>query len=55
MLLTAIYRMISSGELYDATHYNKFQKTPKTRELTLKQAIQLVEKHGYALDEPIPA
>ena len=55
MMLTAIYHMVSQHEMYDATHYDKLQTIPKTRELSLAQAMELVKKHGYTVAEPVPA
>ena len=55
MLLTAIYHMISNGQFYDSSHYSKLQTIPKNRELSLKQALQLIKNHGYTISEPIPA
>jgi transposase len=55
MLLTAIYHMISNGQLYDSTHYSKLHSIPKSRELSLNQALKLLKNHGYSISEPIPA
>jgi len=51
-LLTAIWHMLSKGELYNAELYRKADKPPASRVLTPEQAFALLRKHGYQIAEP---
>ena len=47
MLLTAIYNILKKNEPYNAELYNKSNLPPKNREVTLEQAIFIVQRQGY--------
>ena len=51
-LLTAIWHMISKGELYNADLYRKAEKLPNDRVLTPEQAFALLRSKGYQIAEP---
>lgn len=48
MLLTAIYHILSTGELYNADLYKKTDP-PQTKEITVEQAISFARKYGYSI------
>jgi len=47
MLLTAVYNILKRNEPYNAELYNKSNLPPTNRELTLEQAIFIVQRQGY--------
>ena len=47
MLLTIIYNILKKNEPYNAELYNKSNLPPKNREVTLEQAIFIVQRQGY--------
>jgi transposase len=51
-LLTAIWQMLSKGELYNAELYRKSEKLPTDRVLTPEQAFALLRSKGYQIKEP---
>lgn len=51
MLLTAIYHMLKKGEPYNPELYNKYEALPTTREITVEQAIYIVQRQGYLITE----
>jgi len=46
MILTAIYHMFKSGEVYNPEHYRKAEVLPVEREITIEQAIILARAQG---------
>jgi transposase len=54
-LLTAIWHMLSKGELYNADLYRKADKPPAHRVLSPEQAFALLRSKGYQIIEPEPA
>ena len=53
MILTAIYHMFQTGELYNPEHYQKAEKLPINREITVEQAILLIRSQGYRIREQV--
>ena len=51
MLLTAIYHILKKSEVYNPALYRKEANTPANRVLTVKQAIALVKRHGFLVDD----
>jgi transposase len=49
MLLTAIYHILLKDEPYNPELYKKVELLPKTRSITVDQAILLAERHGYSV------
>jgi len=47
MLLTAIYNILKKNEPYNAELYNKSNLPPKNRNVTLEQAIFIIQRQGY--------
>jgi len=47
MLLTAIYNILKKNEPYNSELYQKADMPPKNREVTLEQAIFIVQRQGY--------
>jgi transposase len=47
MLLTAIYNILKRNEPYNADLYQKANMPPKNRELTIEQAIFMIQRQGY--------
>ena len=53
MILTAIYHMFSTGELYNAEHYRKAEVLPVERHITIEQAILIARSQGYRIREQV--
>ena len=51
-LLTAIWHMLSNGELFNADAYQKADKPPSNRVLTPEQAFALLRSKGYQITDP---
>ncbi|MCB2311509.1 IS110 family transposase, partial [Clostridium tagluense] len=49
MLLTAIYNMLKNKQPYNAELYKKSDVFPVDREITIDQAILLVQNQGYRI------
>ena len=49
MLLTAIYNILKKNEPYNADLYLSANKPPSQRELTLDQAIVILQRQGYQI------
>jgi len=49
MLLTAIYHILKKDEPYNSELYKKAEILPKTRNITVEQAILLARRHGYSV------
>ena len=49
MLLTAIYHILESGEPYNADLYKKAELLPVSREITVEQAIFIVQRQGFSV------
>lgn len=47
MLLTAIYNILKKNEPYNAELYRKSDKPPVNREVTIEQAIFILQRQGY--------
>jgi transposase len=52
MLLTAIYNILKKNEAYNAELYRKSDKPPVQREVTLEQAIFIIQRQGYIVAAP---
>ena len=49
MLLTAIYHILLKDEPYNPELYKKVEVLPKTRNITVDEAILLAKRHGYSV------
>ena len=49
MLLTAIYHILSKDEPYNPELYKKIEILPKTRNITVDQAVSFARRHGYSV------
>ena len=47
MLLTAIYHMLKKDELYNPELYKKAELLPTSREITVEQAVFIIQRQGY--------
>ena len=47
MLLTAIYNILKKNEPYNAELYRQSDKPPVQREVTVEQAIFILQRQGY--------
>lgn len=47
MLLTAIYHILKKSEPYNPELYRKYEALPTTREITVEQAVFIVQRQGY--------
>ena len=52
MLLTAIYNILKKNEPYNAELYRKSDKPPIKREVTVRQAIFILQRQGYVVTNP---
>jgi len=52
MLLTAIYNILKKNEPYNAELYRQSDMPPMKREVTLEQAIFLMQRQGYIVTVP---
>jgi len=52
MLLTAIYNMIKKNEKYNAALYRKADTPPKNREVSVNEAIYILQRQGYLVTAP---
>jgi len=54
MLLTAIYNILKKNEPYNAELYRRIDKPPANREVTVNEAIFILQRQGYLITEPTP-
>jgi transposase len=52
MLLTAIYNILKKQEPYNASLYRSSDKPPEHREVSLEQAIFILQRQGYLISVP---
>lgn len=52
MLLTAVYNMLKNNELYAPELYRKTDRPPVHREVSLKEAIYIIQHQGYLVTAP---
>jgi hypothetical protein len=52
MLLTAIYNILKKQEPYNASLYRSSDKPPEHREVSLEQAIFILQRQGYLVSVP---
>jgi hypothetical protein len=55
MLLTAIYHMLKKNEPYNAELYRQSDKPPVNREVTVEQALYILQRQGYLIKPPLVA
>jgi hypothetical protein len=51
MMLTAIYQILKKHEPYNAELYKKADVFPLHREVTLEQAICILQRQGYMVSK----
>lgn len=54
MLLTAIYNILKKNEPYNAELYRKSDKPPVHREVSVDEAIFILQRQGYVVTSPNP-
>lgn len=54
MLLTAIYNILKKNEPYNAELYRRVDKPPANREVTVNEAIFILQRQGSLITEPTP-
>ena len=54
MLLTAIYNILKKNEPYDPELYRKADRPPAHREVSLEEAIYIIQRQGYMVTAPVP-
>ena len=54
MLLTAIYNILKKNEPYDPELYRKADRPPAHREVSLEEAIYIIQRQGYLVTAPVP-
>jgi len=52
MLLTAIYNMLKNSEPYNAELYRKADKPPANREVSVDEAVFILQRQGYIVTAP---
>lgn len=52
MLLTTIYNMLKRNEPYNPELYRKADRPPAHRELSLDEAIYIIQRQGYLVTAP---
>ena len=52
MLLTAVYNMLKKNEPYDPELYRKADRPPVHREVSLEEAIYIIQRQGYLVTVP---
>jgi transposase len=52
MLLTAIYNILKKNEPYNLELYRKGDKPPANREVSVDQAIFILQRPGYLISAP---
>lgn len=52
MLLTAIYNILKKNEPYNPELYHKADKPPAHREVTVEQAVFILQRQGYLVSAP---
>lgn len=52
MLLTAIYNILKKNEPYNAEFYRKVDKPPVHRDVTIEQAVFILQRQGYLVTVP---
>ena len=52
MLLTAIYNMLKKNEPYNSELYRKSDRPPAHREVSLEEAIYIIQRQGYLVTPP---
>lgn len=52
MLLTAIYNILKKNESYNATFYTKSDRPPVHREVSVDEAIFILQRQGYLITTP---
>ena len=55
MLLTAIYNILKKNEPYNAELYRKSDLPPAHREVSIEEAIFILQRQGYLVTAPNPA
>ena len=53
MLLTAIYQMLKKNEPYNAELYKKSDIIPTNRDVSIEQAIFILQRQGYSISKAI--
>ena len=54
MLLTAIYNILKKNEPYTPELYRKADCPPTHREISLEEAIYIIQRQGYLVAAPTP-
>lgn len=54
MLLTAIYNILSKNEPYDPELYRKANRPPAHREVSMAEALYILQRQGYLVMAPTP-
>ena len=55
MLLTAIYNILNKNEPYNAELYSKSDLPPAHREVSIEEAVFILQRQGYLVTAPDPA
>ena len=53
MMLTAIYNILKKDEAYNAELYRMADKPPKHREVSVEQAIFILQRQGFVISQPV--
>jgi len=54
MLLTAIYNILKKNEPYNAKLYRNGDRPPVHREVSVEEAVFILQRQGYLVSAPAP-
>ena len=54
MLLTAIYNILKWNEVYNSELYRKADRPPAHREVSVEEAVFILQRQGYLVTAPLP-
>ena len=54
MLLTAIYNVLKKREPYNPELYRKADTPPEQRNVTIEEAVFILQRQGYLVSSPVP-
>ncbi len=52
MLLTAIYNILKWNEVYNSELYRKADRPPAHREVSVEEAVFILQRQGYLVTAP---
>ena len=53
MLLTAIYNILKKNEPYNQALYHQYDRPPAHREVSVDEAVYILQRQGYLVSAPV--